>query len=111
MDVCYGSDAGHPAGHYHDDAPFAEERDRCLRHCAERGATPASLTTKRHELLWIAMRFGPDTSSEGIDIEALRQIAIERQQGHGAVTAARRVIDIERSWLRFLGWCLSMSPA
>jgi len=71
------TDAGHPAGHHHDDAPFAEERDRTLRHCAEREATPASLTIKRNELLWIAMRLGPDASSEGIDIEALRRIAIE----------------------------------
>ncbi|MER8867991.1 hypothetical protein NKI19_30610 [Mesorhizobium sp. M0751] len=81
------TDAGHPAGHYHD-APFAEERHRYLRHCAERGATSASLTIKRNELLWIAKRLGPDASSEGIDIEALRWIAIERQQAHGAVTAA-----------------------
>ncbi|CDX53677.1 hypothetical protein MPL1032_180107 [Mesorhizobium plurifarium] len=77
------TDAGHSAGHYHDDAPFAEERDRYLRHCAECGATPFSLRTKRSELLWIATRLGPDASSEGIDIEALRRIAIERQQAHG----------------------------
>lgn len=98
------ADAGHSAGHYHDDAPFAEERSRYLRHCAERGATPASLRIKRNELLWIAARLGPDAPSEGIDIEALRRIAIERQQAHGAVTAARRVVDIGRPWLRFLGW-------
>lgn len=68
------------AGHYHDDTPFAEERDRYLRHCAECGASPASLTIKRNELLWIATRLGPDASSEGIDIEALRRIAVERNK-------------------------------
>ncbi|KWV49989.1 integrase [Rhizobium altiplani] len=98
------TDTDHPVGRYYDDAPFAEERDRYLRHCAECGAAPSSLTIERNELLWIAKRLGPDASSEGIDIEALRRIAIEREQAHGAVTAARRVVDIGRPWLRFLGW-------
>jgi site-specific recombinase XerD len=31
-------------------------------------------------------------------------IALERQNLHGAATAARRTIDIGRPWLRFLGW-------
>ena len=34
----------------------------------------------------------------------LMPIALERQNLHGAATAARRVIDIGRPWLRFLGW-------
>ena len=95
--------AGHSAGRYDDDTPFAEERNRYLRHCAECGATTASLKVKRNELLWIAARLGPDASN-GIDIEALRRIAVERQRLHGAVCAARRVVDIGRAWLRFLGW-------
>jgi integrase/recombinase XerD len=86
-----------------DDAPFADERCRYLRHCAEAGATAASLTLKRNELLWIAVRLGPD-ASEGIDIEVLRRIATERQRQNGAITAMRRVVDIGRPWLRFLGW-------
>jgi site-specific recombinase XerD len=86
-----------------DDAPFVEERHRYLLHCADRGATAASLKIKRNELLWIAERLGPD-ASEGIDIEALQRIATERQRLHGAVTGARRVVDIGRPWLRFLGW-------
>jgi len=96
-------DAGHSAGRYRDDAPFADERNRYLRHCAEGDATPASLRIKRNELSWIAARLGPD-ASEGIDIEALQRIATERQRLKGAVTAARRVVDIGRPWLRFLGW-------
>jgi integrase/recombinase XerD len=86
-----------------DDVPFTCERYRYLRHCAEAGATAASLRLKRNELLWIAARLGPD-ASEGIDIEALQRIATERQRLKGAVTAARRVVDIGRPWLRFLGW-------
>jgi len=97
------TDAGRSAGRYHDDAPFAEERNRYLRHCAECGATTASLKVKRNELLWIAARLGPD-ASDGIDIEALQRIASERQKAHGAVTAAQRVVHVGRPWLRFLGW-------
>lgn len=88
---------------HRDDAPFTDERYRYLRHCAEGGATAASLKIKRNELLWIAAHLGPD-ASKGIDIEALQRIATERQRLHGAVTAARRVVDIGRPWLRFLGW-------
>lgn len=86
-----------------DDAPFTDERDRYLRHCAEAGATAASLRHKRNELLWIAAHLCPD-ASQGIDIEALRRIATERERLHGAVTAARRVVSVGRPWLRFLGW-------
>jgi hypothetical protein len=63
-------------GHYHDDVPFAEERSRYLRYFAECGATPTSLRIKRNELMWIATRLGPDASSEGVDIEALRRMSI-----------------------------------
>jgi integrase/recombinase XerD len=94
---------GHTAGRHQVDAPFAKERDRYLRHCAEHGATPASIKLKRNELLWIATRLDPD-AHEGIGIEVLQRIANERQSLHGAITAARRVVDIGRPWLRFLGW-------
>jgi len=55
---------------HRDDAPFTDERYRYLRHCAEAGATAASLKLKRNELLRIAAYLGSD-ASEGIDIEAL----------------------------------------
>ena len=51
----------------------------------------------------LKMGLGPD-ASEGIDIEALQRIATQRLRLTGAVTAARRVVDIGRPWLRFLGW-------
>src|SRR6516225_2428028 len=86
-----------------DDAPFADERDRYLRHCAEHGATLGSLTIKRNELLWIAARLKPN-AHEGVGIEVLQRIGKERQSLQGAVTAVRRVVDIGRPWLRFLGW-------
>jgi integrase/recombinase XerD len=86
-----------------DNAPFAAERYRYLCHCAERGATAGSLKIKRNELLWIAGRLGPE-ASEGIDIDGLQRIATERQRLQGAATAAQRVVNIGRPWLRFLGW-------
>jgi integrase/recombinase XerD len=84
-------------------APFAEQRDRYLRHCATHGARPAALMIKRSELLWIARHLGPD-ADRGVGMTELLAIAQERQNLHGAATAARRVVDIGRPWLRFLGW-------
>jgi integrase/recombinase XerD len=94
---------GRTTRRHQDDAPFADERDRYLRHCAEHGATPGSLRIKRNELVWIATRLDPD-AHKGIGIEVLQRIANERQKLHGAATAARRVVDTGRPWLRFLGW-------
>lgn len=85
------------------DAPFAEERNRYLSHCATHGASPAVLKVKRNELLWIAGRLGSD-AGRGIGMTELLSIAQERQSLHGAATAGRRVVDIGRPWLRFLGW-------
>ena len=83
--------------------PLADERDRYLSHCAACGAKPAGLTVKRNELLWIARRLSPD-ANRGVGMTELMAIALERQNLRGAATAARRVIDIGRPWLRFLGW-------
>ncbi len=95
--------SGQSTDHRRDDAPFGDERKRYLRHCAEHGAAPAVVKVKRNELLWIADRLGPD-ARQGIGMEVLWRIALERQKLHRAVTAARRVVDIGRPWLRFLGW-------
>lgn len=84
------------------DQPFADERYRYLRHCEAGGARPATLRVKRSELLWIARRLRPD-AKQGVGMTELMAIALERQKLRGAITAARRVIDIGRPWLRFLG--------
>jgi len=88
--------------HFHD-APFADERARYLHHCAAHGARPGALRIKRNELLWLARHLGPN-ANQGVGMTELMPIARERQNCHGATTAARRVIDIGRPWLRFLGW-------
>ncbi len=85
------------------DQRFADERDRYLSHCAAHGARSAALKVKRNELLWIAHRLAPD-AARGVGMTELAAIALERQNLQGAATAARRVIDIGRPWLRFLGW-------
>lgn len=86
-----------------EDAPFADERNRYLSHCAAHGSSAAVLRVKRNELLWIARHLSPD-ADRGVSLAELMPIALKRQSLHGAATAARRVVDIGRPWLRFLGW-------
>jgi len=45
--------SGHAAQALLDDVPFADERNRYLRHCEDYGASPGALKIKRNELLWI----------------------------------------------------------
>ncbi|HEX3403507.1 MAG TPA: tyrosine-type recombinase/integrase [Acetobacteraceae bacterium] len=95
--------SGNAADRRVQDQPFADERDRYLSHCAAHGARPATLKIKRNELIWIAQSLAPG-ADRGVDMTELMAIALKRQNLHGAATAARRVIDIGRPWLRFLGW-------
>lgn len=91
------------ARHRHSTAPFADERERYLRHCADLGATRATLRLKSKELLWLAWHLEPH-ASQGVDLEKLQKIAHARQFTHKGRTTASRLIDIARPWLRFLGW-------
>ena len=83
--------------------PFAVERERYLQHCGEHGATRAALRLKANELLWLC-RHLPRDASQGIDMPALKKIATERGSVCKGVTTERRLVDIGRPWLRFLGW-------
>jgi integrase/recombinase XerD len=83
--------------------PFAEERERYLQHCAEGGATPAALRVKANELLWLSQHLRRD-AAQGTDIRALQEIARERTSKCKGVSTERRLVDIGRPWLRFLGW-------
>lgn len=87
----------------HCDAPFAQERERYLQHCADLGATYATLRLKSTELLWIARLLHPN-APQGVSAEQLQEIVRRRIAVHNGVTTARRVIDIARPWVRFLGW-------
>jgi site-specific recombinase XerD len=87
----------------HRAGPFVEERERYLQHCAEHGATRAALRVKANELLWLCQHL-PRDASQGIDLPALQEIARERVSVCKGATTERRLIDIGRPWLRFLGW-------
>ena len=87
----------------HRNAPFANERERYLRHCASLGGTRATLRSKSTTLLWLSSHLEP-SASEGIGLEQLQKIAQARQSIYNGATTARRLIDIARPWLRFLGW-------
>lgn len=87
----------------HQAGPFAVERERYLQHCAEHGATRAALRMKANELLWLCQHL-PRDASQGIDLPALHEIARERRSVCKGSTTERRLVDIGRPWLRFLGW-------
>jgi len=87
----------------HREAPFAVERERYLRYCAEQGATNGTLRVKANELLWLAQHVRSN-AADGVDIDHLRDIARKRQSVCQGATSARRLIDIARPWLKFLGW-------
>ncbi len=87
----------------HRSAPFADERERYLRHCADLGGTRATLRAKSAALLWLSGHLEP-SASQGIDLKQLQKIAQVGQSIYKGATTARRLIDIARPWLRFLGW-------
>lgn len=58
-----------------DDVPFADERNRYLRHCEDHGASPGALKIKRNELLWIGRHLDP-RACQGVNMEVLLEIAI-----------------------------------
>jgi site-specific recombinase XerD len=87
----------------HRTGPFAEERERYLQHCAEYGATRGTLRMKANELLWLCQHLRHD-ASQGIDMRALQEIVRERRSVCKGAGAERRLVDIGRPWLRFLGW-------
>jgi hypothetical protein len=49
----------------HRSAPFADERECYLQHCADFGAAPASLRSKSSWLLLLATCLGPDARRGG----------------------------------------------
>jgi len=87
----------------HRDAPFAAERERYLQHCADCGATDATLRAKNAVLLWVARQLDSN-APQGVGIAQLDEIVRRRTSMHKGRTTAVRLINIARPWLRFLGW-------
>jgi len=94
----------------HASAPYAKERERYLRHCMQRGDTPATVSLKAEELLWVARKLSvyPDL---GVTIEQVQAVACdwkdrERACGRKLDTrwTHRRFVDIASTWLRYLGY-------
>jgi integrase/recombinase XerD len=88
----------------HRSAPFADERERYLKHCADFGAAPNSLRDKCAGLLFLATHLGPH-AADGVDLGRLQQIAKSKQSAtSGGSSTERTLIDIGRPWLKYLGW-------
>jgi site-specific recombinase XerD len=66
-------------------------------------ARPAALRVKANELLWFCQHLRRD-ASQGIDMPTLQEIARDRRSVCQGATTERRLVDIGRPWLRFLGW-------
>ena len=62
----------------HRGAPFADERERYLQHCAEQGATGGTLRMKAKELLWLAQNL-ESNARDGVDMGDLKEIVRKRQ--------------------------------
>ena len=94
----------------HKNAPYAEERERFLTHCAKEGYRQASLLMIARELLWAAfkLRICPDLK---ITIEQIKLVAndwSERQRSKCQTINIRQIrihfIRIVKQWLSFLGY-------
>jgi hypothetical protein len=87
----------------HRDVPFADERERYLRHCSEQGATRATLRMRR-----------PKNSCGSLDIwdPARLQARHQRSPRHCAPAAVRLPRNDDRAatdrrrmpWLKLLDW-------
>lgn len=95
----------------HRNAPYAEERERYLMHCAQEGYTRETLLLFAQELLCVASKLSiyPDLKVSSEQIEAAAKGWTERERRCGQTINTRwarnRFINVARSWLRFLG-CL-----
>lgn len=86
----------------HRSAPFAQERERFLRHCAATGAPHVSQVHRAQAMLRVAQRMVP-ADLGGVDAHRLREI-IEQGVDRPAAATADTIVNIVRPWLKFLGW-------
>ena len=89
----------------HQDAPFAEERFRYIKHCVERGSTPLTIALKCRELLWAA-RLIEGEHGLAFNKKALHALAVRRAAGQRGDPSLikERFENVVRPWLRYLGW-------
>jgi integrase/recombinase XerD len=93
----------------HRSGPFAEARERFVKHCASQGLARATLQHYAQELLVVAERIdiasGEVIGSSAIDVAADRWAREQHQhhRTHGLRWSRELFIQTARSWLHFLG--------
>ena len=99
----------------HESAPYAEEREQYLVHCAQQGYSHAALMLYARELLWVARKLSvyPSLQVTRSQIEAVAEDWTERERYCGkrlnSFWSHRRFMDVAKAWLRFLGCLLEPS--
>lgn len=94
----------------HLDTPFAEERARYLTHCAKRGDSQLTLTTKANMLIHVARQLSlcPSVDVAVRGLNAADQGRSDRDLAWTRKLVRRwgpkRFMIVVRPWLRFLGW-------
>lgn len=95
----------------HESAPYAEEREQYLVHCAQQGYSHSTLMLYARELLWVVRKLSvyPSLQVTLAQIEAVAENWTERERCCGKrinpFWTHRRFMDVAKAWLRFLG-CL-----
>jgi integrase/recombinase XerD len=95
----------------HATAPFAEERNRYLDYCKQRGDSHAWRLRKAYDLLWIARKLSMHTDLQ-VTIDQVRALVVNGSDcdDNGGpqlhlLSTRKRLIGLARAWLRYLG-CL-----
>jgi len=84
----------------HRAAPFAEERGRYLRHCAEQGGTWGRLRTNAKWMCWAAVRMSPN-DCRGVNAARLHELV----RGAGLTPESAETYEQSiRPWWKFMGW-------
>ena len=93
----------------HASAPFSEERSRYLEHCAERGDSCWTMSSKAHDLLWFSLKLSGRIDLN-LSIEQVRAVILDgadREDLSGprlALSSTRnRLAGHVCAWLRYLG--------
>jgi integrase/recombinase XerD len=90
----------------HQEGPWAEARERYLKHCAGKGAARSTLFRNARELLVIAERIGVQTTTpQSIKLAGRHWARYQRRRGRAHTTrfSEELFVQVASAWLRFLG--------
>jgi integrase/recombinase XerD len=94
----------------HQKAPFSEERQRYLMHCAQQGYAHTTLRVMADDLFWVARKLSvyPDLRVTPGQIKRAAKGWSERESYSGHILHDRwtsaRFVRVAKKWLRFLGY-------